>query len=83
MTKRGRAPLPPRIITTEPGVEWMVHPDTVALFSVGTFRPLSRAEVEKYRAWADSQPDGTYVEPVWHPVVQDRLLRTGRGTINR
>lgn len=45
----------------------------------GMFKTLTPDEVGDYRAWADEQPEGTIIKPVYHPVVQDQLFINGKG----
>lgn len=42
-------------------------------------RILSPEEEGQFLKWAQSQPAGVEVNPLWHPVVQDWLLTTGHG----
>jgi hypothetical protein len=46
---------------------------------IGLFRRLDDAEERQFIAWAKAQPDGVKVSPLWHPVVQNELLLSGRG----
>jgi len=43
------------------------------------FRPLDDEEKQDFIEWAEEQPEGVQVNPVWHPIVQDYLFRTGKG----
>lgn len=45
----------------------------------GLFKVLDAEGVAAFRAWADDQPEGTVIEPIWHPVAQDQLFITSKG----
>jgi hypothetical protein len=47
----------------------------------GMFRQLTDDEVAEFRSWANDQPMGTEIKPVYHPVSQDQLFITGKGVI--
>jgi len=44
-----------------------------------SFQDLSDDDETPYRTWAQAQPEGTVINPVWHPAAQDELLTSGRG----
>lgn len=43
------------------------------------YKDLDVTETESFVAWARNQPEGVRVSGLWHPVIQDELLRSGRG----
>lgn len=53
--------------------------ESLSLLACGTFRSLGPDEVADFRAHARLMPKGVTVDPVWHPIVQDELLTSGRG----
>ena len=44
-----------------------------------TFRSLDATEEQAFRHWAWTQAPGAKVSALWHPVIQDELLVSGRG----
>lgn len=58
------------------GQVYRVTDDTLPEFC---FRPLSDSEEREFIAWAKAQPEGVKVKGLWHPVVQNELLLSGRG----
>ena len=45
----------------------------------GLFVDLTEDEIKEYKEWANKQPKGTTISPVWHPVTQDQLFVSGKG----
>lgn len=43
------------------------------------FKQVSEEEIGDYRHWADQQLEGTVINPLWHPIVQDQLFINGKG----
>lgn len=53
------------------GVKYVVHSATIP----GMFRALDSVEVCEFVDYAESLPDDTPVQAIWHPVVQNNLYR--------